>query len=87
MQGPYEPTERDTVIERLQTVPCLSRRRHIDQRKQYARDNLEHQNGERGAAENIEPARGLPRNLVEGHLTNGCAELQSQIEPIGGFLD
>src|SRR3982074_1192339 len=87
VQGAYEPTQRNAVIEGLETVPRLSCRRHVDQREQYAGDNLKHETGERGAAENIEPACGLPPNWVRGCLANRGSGRQPQIEPVTDFLD
>src|SRR5882762_226077 len=66
MQGSYEPTQGDAMSEGLEAVPRLSRRRHVDQREQYAGINLEHETRERGAAENIEPTCSLTRNRVLG---------------------
>src|SRR6267378_2375171 len=75
------------MIEGLEAIPCFSRRRHINQRKQYAGNNLEHETSKRGAAENIEPARSLARNRMRGGLANWCAKLQPQIEPLADYLD
>src|SRR6266478_2313553 len=87
VQGSNEPTQRNRVIESLEAVPCLSCRRHIDQRQQYAGNDLEHETRQRGAAEHIEPARGLTRNWMLGRLANRSAKLQPQIEPLAQFLD
>ena len=87
MQGSYEPTQGNAVIEGLQAVPRLSGGRHIDQRKQYACDKLEHETGERGAAENIKPACSIPGNGMHGCFANRRSELQAQIEPVPDFLD
>src|SRR3982074_2406088 len=87
VQGAYEPTQRNAVIEGLEAVPRLSCRRHVNQRKQYARDNLEHETRESGAAENVEPTRGLTWNRMLGCLANRRPELQPQIEPVTDFLD
>src|SRR5713226_10587261 len=86
MQGSYEPTQGNAVIEGLEAVPRLSRRRHVDQRKQYAGDNLEQETCERGAAENIEPACSLARNRVLGSLADRPAQLQPEVEPLADFL-
>ncbi len=87
MQCTYEPTQRNAVIQCLQAVPCFSRGRHVDQREQYARYNLEHEACQGSAAENIEPARRLTRNGMRGSFANRRAQLQPQIEPLSDFLD
>src|SRR5438132_12368509 len=87
VQGPNKPTKRDTVIESLEAVPRLSCRRHVDQRKQYAGYNLEHETSKRGATENIEPACGLARNRVLSRFATRRAKLQPQIEPVTECLD
>src|SRR6202047_4366963 len=75
------------MIECLEAVPSLSRRRHVDEGEQYAGDNLEHETCECGAAENIEPACGLTWNRMLGCLANWSAKLQPQVKPVAQFLD
>src|SRR6266478_6602895 len=75
------------MVKGLEAVPCLSRRRDIDQREQDASDNLQHETRERGAAEHIEPTCGLARNRMLGSLANRPTQLQSQIEPLTDFLN
>ena len=87
VQGSNEPTKRDAVIESLEAVPRLSGRRHIDQRKQYAGDNLQHKTRERGAAEYVEPTCGLARNRMPGSFANRRTKLQPEIEPLADFLN
>ena len=81
MQGPNEPPESDAVIENLQAVPGLSRGRHVNQRKQNAGDDLKQENGERGAAEDVKPARGITRDRVPGRFANRRAKLEALVEP------
>jgi len=73
------------MVKGLEAVPCLPRRRDIDQREQDASDNLQHKTRERGAAEYIEPTCGLARNRMLGSLANRPTQLQSQIEPLPIF--
>src|SRR5258708_36713466 len=87
VQGSNEPTKRDAGIEGLEAVPRLSGRRHIDQRKQYAGDNLQHKTRERGAAEDIEPACRLARNRALGSFADRRAQLQPESEPPAEVLD
>src|ERR1700746_88775 len=87
MQRSYEPTQGNAMIEGLKAIPCLSRRRHVNQGKENAGDKLEHEAGECGAPENIEPAGGVARNRVRGDFAKRCSKLQPQIEPVAQFLD
>ena len=75
------------MIQRLKTIPCLTCRRDINQGKQDAGNNLEHETCECGASENIEPAGGVARNRVRGGFANRCSKLQPQIEPFAEFFD
>src|SRR6266436_2985013 len=75
------------MVKGLEAVPCLSRRRDVDHRKQDSGDNLQHETGERGAAENVKPTRGLAWNRMLGSLANRPTQLQSQIEPLADFLN
>src|SRR5229473_5055041 len=75
------------MIQDLEAAPGLSRRRHINQREQYPRDQLEHETRQRSASENIEPAGSFTRNEVLGLLANRGAQLQPQIEPVSNCLD
>src|ERR1700756_3291042 len=55
VQRPYEPTQSNAMVKSLQAVPRFSGGGHIDQRKQNACHELEHETRERRAAEDIEP--------------------------------
>src|ERR1700688_1660548 len=87
MQSPNKPAQRDAMIQGLEAAPRLACRRHINQREQYASDNLDHEARERSAPENIEPAGGFTRNGMLGRLSNRRGQLQAQIEPLTEFLD
>src|ERR1700686_4392653 len=87
MQSPNKPAQRDAMIQGLEAAPRLACRRHINQREQYASDNLDHEARERGAAENIEPAGSFTRNRVFGRVANQRAHLQPQIQPLPKFAD
>src|ERR1700751_2985525 len=87
MQRSYEPTQRTAMIQRLKTIPRLTCRRHVNQRKQNAGDKLEHEACECRAPENIEPGGGVARNRVIGHFKNPLLNLEQQNEPPAEFLD
>src|SRR6202051_427349 len=87
MHSSNKPAQRDAMIQDLEAAPSLSCRWHINQREQYASDNLDHEARERSAAENVEPAGGFTRNGMLGRLSNRRAQLQAQIEPLTEFLD
>src|SRR5437588_1015638 len=87
MQGANKPSERDAVIERLQTVPGLPGGRHINQRKKNAGDHLKHENGERGTAEDIKPTRGITRNGMLDRFANCRAHLETLVEPRADLAD
>jgi hypothetical protein len=69
------------VIENLETVPSLSRGRHVNQGKKNAGDDLKKKNGERGAAEDVKPTRGITGDRVPCRFANGGAKLEPLVEP------
>ena len=69
------------VIENLQAVPRFSGGRHIDERKKNPGNDLKHEAGQSGAAENIEPTCGLARHRMPGGFPNRRTELKALIEP------
>src|ERR1700720_2068598 len=75
------------MIESLKAGPGIPSGRHVNEGKQYARDKLQDEHGEGGAAEDIKPARSLAGNRVLGGLANRRAQLQPEIKPFGDFLD
>ena len=62
VHGAQEPAERLLVVEGLQAVPGLVGRRHVDEREADAGDDLEHEERQRGAAEDVPPARRAARH-------------------------
>ena len=50
------------VIESLQTVPRLARGGYVDQRQKNSCNNLQQEDSQRGAAENIKPTCGVARD-------------------------
>src|SRR5580658_5298214 len=87
MQSSNEPTQSNIVIQNLEAVPGLSGGRDVDQRQQNPCNDLQNEDRQRGAAEDIKPACRFPRDLVFGNVTDGCAKLQPQIEPRAYFFN
>ena len=86
MQGAYEPPQRDLVIQSLQAIPGFSGRRHVNQRQHDAGNDLQQEDNERGAAENIKPASRFARHRMFGRLLYHRADLQTRVQPIAdGF--
>ena len=77
-----KPSQGDIVIQILQTVPGFGRRGHINQRQQNAGENLQDEDGKRGAAEDIPPARGFARDRMRNGFANRAADLQALLEPV-----
>src|SRR5271154_1083288 len=87
MHRPDEPAKRHLVIQSLQAAPCFARRGHINQRQQNSRHQLKQKNCERGAPEDVEPARRVSRHGMLSSLANGCRELQTVVKPFADLLD
>ena len=82
-----EPAEGNVVIQDLQAAPGLARGRHVHEGEQDAGDDLEDEDGERGAAEDVEPARRLAGHRVRHRRPDRRAELEALIEPVAHALD
>ena len=76
-----EPAERHLMVQSLKTAPCLAGRGHVNQRQQNSGDKLEKEDGERRAAEHVEPARRVPRHGMFGGFANRRGKLQAMVEP------
>src|SRR6266853_5355267 len=76
-----EPAKRYLMIQGLQAAPCFARRGNINKRQQNSGHQLYEENGERGAAEHVEPTRRISRHRMFRGLKNGCCELQTVVEP------
>ena len=70
------------MIESLQAIPGFAGGRHVDQREQDAGNDLQHEDDERGAAENVEPARGFARHSMLQRLADWRRKLQPRVEPL-----
>ena len=82
-----EPAERHLMIQSLQAAPCLAGRGHVNQRQQNSGDQLQNEDGERGAAKHVEPARRVARHGMFGGFANRRRELQAMVEPFANFRD
>src|SRR5580658_952335 len=70
------------MIQNLQAVPRLARRRHVDEGEKNSRDQLQPKSRHRRAAENISPARRFARNRMVHGLAHWRAELEPLIDPL-----
>ena len=77
-----EPSQRDVVIQILQAVPGFGGGGHIDQRQHDAGDHLQDEDGQRGAAEDVPPARRLARHRMRHRIADRAADLQPPLEPV-----
>ena len=77
-----KPAQGDLMVENVQAVPRLGRRGNIDQRQQNAGDDLQQEQREGGAAEDVPPACGVARHLVQGRVLHRPFELQPALEPV-----
>ncbi len=76
-----EPAESHVVVEGLQAAPGFRGRWNIDEGEQNSGDDLQHEDGERGAAEHIKPARGIPWDRMLHGFANRRRQLQAPVEP------
>ena len=82
-----EPAERDVVVEGLQAAPGFRGRGHINQRQQNSGHELQQEDGQRGAAEHVPPARRIPRHGMFGRFANRRRKLQATVEPFADSAD
>ncbi len=85
VQRPQEPAERLVVIQVQQAVICLGGRRHVDQGEADAGEDLNDEEGERRAAENVPPAHWpghLPGDGVPHHRQQSGTQAQPGVEPV-----
>ncbi len=81
MHGADEPSERDVVVQGLQTAPRLAARGHVNQREKNSGNDLQQENGERGAAEYIPPACRVSGNGMFDGFSDRRRQLQAVVEP------
>ena len=75
------------MIEVLQAVPGLGGGRYVDEREHDAGEDLEDEDRERRAAEDVPPACRPRRHLVFRHVTDRASDLQPLVEPSPDFLE
>ena len=81
MHRTNEPAERHLMIQSLQAAPRLAGRGHVNQCQQNSGHKLEKEDGERRAAEHVEPARRVPRHGMFCGFANRRRKLQAMVEP------
>ena len=86
MHAAQEPSQGDTVVEILQAVPGFACRGNIDQRQHDAGENLEDEESQSSAAEDVPPARRFARDFVRGRLADRTADLKPLLEPVPDLL-
>ena len=84
MHGAQEPAERDLVVEILQNIPGLCRRRGIDQRQQDARDDLQNEQHKRCRAEDIPPTGSALGHVMKGGFFDERFKLHTPFKPVVG---
>jgi hypothetical protein len=87
VHGADKPAQSYIVVQRLQTAPSLARRRNINQGQQDSRDELEKEDGECSAAEDIEPTGRVSRHGMLRRFTNGSGQLQALVKPLPDLSD
>src|SRR5260370_4092558 len=68
-------------------VQCCAGRGKINKSQQNSGYQLQEKDGERGAAEHVEPARRISRHRMFRDLANGCCQLQATVEPFSDFAN
>src|SRR5262249_14307783 len=81
MHRTQEPAGGRVVIERLQAIPGASGRRDVGESEADAGDDLQQEQHERDAAEDVQPARGRARRAAPAHLADRSGQLQAAVDP------
>ena len=76
-----EPAEGLLVVEDLQALEGLVRRRHVDEGEADAGDDLQHEEDHARAAEDVPPARGAAGHGVRRGFVDGGAHLEALVQP------
>ena len=82
MQRAQKPAQRNIVVEELEAVPRLARGRRVNQRKQNAGHDLQHEQHRGGAAKDIPPACAAGRNGMRRRVHGRLAEAEAMLEPV-----
>ncbi len=78
---PQEPAQRLLGVEDEQAPPGLVGRRHVDEREADAGDDLNEEERERAAAEDVQPARRAPGHAMLRGVLQRRSELEAPVEP------
>src|SRR5437879_10750734 len=82
MDRPQIPSQRGLVVEVLEAVVGLVRRRDVDEREADAGGDLQHEEDHGRAAEHVGPARGLPRDPMLHRELEDPADPRALLEPV-----
>ena len=82
------------MVQGLETTPGLAGGWNVNHRKQNSGDELQEEDGERGAAEHVPPTGRVARHWMLRDFANGSRKLQAPVEPLadlrnqahGGFF-
>src|SRR5262249_47462459 len=85
--GAEVPAEWGLVVKVLQRLVGLVGCRDIDQRQANAGDDLQHEEDEGGAAEDVPPAGGGTRHRMGDHRLERGASAQALVKPVGYSRD
>src|SRR6185369_6296075 len=77
-----KPAQSYIVVQRLQTAPRLAPRRNINEGQQDSRNELEKEDGECSADEDIEPTGRVARHAMLRRVTNDSGQLQALVKPL-----
>src|SRR5260370_25377043 len=69
------------MIQGLETAPRLAGGWNVNHRKQNSGDELKDEDGQRGAAKHVPPARRVARHAMLHGFANGSSKLQAPVEP------
>ena len=81
VHGAQKPAQRNLVIENVEAVPGFARRGNINQSQQNTGEDLQKEQRERGAAEDVPPARRVARHRMQHGVLHRRFELQAPLEP------
>src|SRR5438132_75321 len=87
VQRPDEPARRYVLIQGVQAAPRLPRRRDVDQGEEDPGDDLQNEDDERRASEDVEPARRLAWHGMRKDSLRGVRELDARVEPPADSFD
>ena len=87
VQRANEPAERDLMVQRLQAAPRLVGGWHVHHREENAGRELQAEDDQRGAAEDVPPAGRVARHRMFRGVADRRRQLQAVIDPFGNRGD